>query len=328
MHQSLAGMKHWKRVVALLLAGALAAIGIIVARDPYALIRADFTRQRLHAGLSKGEVDVAGHHWVYAYSDAAPTDAPLLLMLHGYTGSKENWYPLARLLRGRYRLLIPDLPGWGDSERKPGEDYGYLAQSRRVGEFIPRLGGGKPVVLLGHSMGGGIAVLVAAAYPERVSRVGLLNASGVRFTDNDFTREVSRGGTPFAVRDRATLKSYIDRLFVVDKAKPFVPWPANAIYIARRQRDAAFEASVLQAIARSEQSLLPGQAAADVHQPALLLTCRQDQVIDASAVALYAQRMPHATRVMLDGCGHMSLIEDPATIAQAVTLLIERGQPR
>lgn len=321
-------MKHWKKLVVLLLAAALLAVGVTVARDPYAVIRADFTRQRLHAGLSKGEVEVAGHRWVYAYSDAAPVDAPLLVMLHGYTGGKENWYPLARLLRSRYRLLIPDLPGWGDSERKPGQDYGYLAQSRHVGEFIQRMSGGKPVVLLGHSMGGGITALVAAAYPERVSHVGLLNASGVRFADNDFTREVRSGGTPFAVSDRASLRSYIDRLFLVERAKPFIPWPADAIYIARRRRDAAFEATVLQAIARSEQSLLPGEAAADVHQPALLLTCRQDQVIDASATALYARQMPHATQVTLDGCGHMSLMEDPLTVAQAVTLLIERGQPR
>lgn len=321
-------MKHWKKIVALLLAFLLTAVGFVLARDPYALIRADFTRQRLHAGLSKGEIEVADHRWVYAYSNAAPADAPLLVMLHGYTGSKENWYPLAQRLRGRYRLLIPDLPGWGDSERKPGEDYGYLAQSRRVGEFIQRMSGGQPVVLLGHSMGGGITALVAAAYPERVARVGLLNASGVPFADNAFAREVRSGGTPFAVSDDASLQSYIDRLFLVEKAKPFIPWPADAIYIARRQRDAAFEATVLQAIARSEQSLLPGKAAADVHHPALLLTCRQDQVIDAGAMALYARRMPHATQVMLDGCGHMSLMEDPATVAQAVTSLIERGQPR
>ena len=35
------------------------------------------------------------------------------LLLHGFTGSKENWYPLAKALDGRYHLLIPDLPGWG-----------------------------------------------------------------------------------------------------------------------------------------------------------------------------------------------------------------------
>ena len=53
-------------------------------------------------------------------------------MLHGFTGSKENWYPLAERLRGRYRLLVPDLPGWGESERKPDADYGYVAQDARV----------------------------------------------------------------------------------------------------------------------------------------------------------------------------------------------------
>ena len=50
-------------------------------------------------------------------------------MIHGFTGSKENWYPLAAKLRGRYRLLVPDLPGWGESERKPAADYGFVAQA-------------------------------------------------------------------------------------------------------------------------------------------------------------------------------------------------------
>ena len=65
-----------------------------------------------------------------------------------------------------------------------------------------------------------------------------------------------------------------------------------------------------------------------IAQPTLLLWCRQDAVIDMSAMALYAQRIPSATQVLLDGCGHMSLMEQPDNVAQAVTMLIERGERR
>jgi len=69
------------------------------------------------------------------------------------------------------------------------------------------------------------------------------------------------------------------------------------------------------------------QEAARIEQPALLLWCREDKVIDPSAMALYAARIPHASQVMLEGCGHMSLMERPGESAEAVALLIERGAP-
>lgn len=312
-------------LASLVLVAAIAAVALW--RDPYTVVRADFARQRLAAGLSRQSVQVDDHLWVYAYSDDAPKDAPTLVMLHGFTGSKENWYPVARRLRGHYRLLIPDLPGWGESQRVPGADYGFLAQSERVDHFIRQVAADpRGVVLLGHSMGGGIAALVAARHPQEVARVGLIDAAGVRFADNRFGARVLAGQNPFGVEDEASLKRYLDTVFHDPDARPWIPWPTDRIYINRRRSDAAFEQQVLTRIGRSDESFLPGQAAADIRQPALLLWCRQDAVIDSSALALYAQQIPHANRVLLDNCGHMSLVEQPDMVAQAIEMLIERGQ--
>src|SRR5690606_18555501 len=136
----------------------------VVWRDPDVVVRAEYARQRVAAGLSQAGVRAVGHRWAYAYSDQAPADAPTVVMLHGFTGSKENWYPVAARLQGRYRLLLPDLPGWGQSERLRGEDYGFSAQAERVAAFLRARSPGRPVVLLGHSMGGGIVPLVAARH--------------------------------------------------------------------------------------------------------------------------------------------------------------------
>ena len=153
------------RIVAVLFLTIAAVAAIVLWRDPYALIRGEFARQRIAAGLSHGTIEAAGHRWSYAYRDADAAEAPTIVMVHGFTGSKENWYPLARELRGRYRLLIPDLPGWGDSQRKPGAIYGFPEQAANVDAFIRALSPGRPVVLLGHSMGGGIAALAAGWWP-------------------------------------------------------------------------------------------------------------------------------------------------------------------
>lgn len=318
------------KTVALLAAVFVCAVAVWLWRDPLGLVHAEFARQRWAAGLSLRQTQVAGHRWVYAVREADKADAPTVVMIHGFTGSKENWYPLAERLRGRYRLVIPDLPGWGDSERIKGQDYGFVAQSERVAAFIDQVAKrpGSQVVLLGHSMGGGIVALTAADHPQSVARVGLFDAAGVRFKDNAFGIEVLAGKNPFGVEDEASLKRYLDTVFYSDDAKPSIPWPASRAVIAWRKRQAPFEQSVLDRIGRSDERFLPGQAAARIRQPALLLWCRQDAVIDASAMDLYAAQMPQASKVLLDGCGHMSIVEKPDETAAAVEMLINQGAPR
>ena len=305
------------------MAAVLAVGSGVVANDPYVLVRAQFQGERVLAGLDVAEVNAAGHRWAYVHANDVPVNAPTVVMIHGFTGSKENWYPLAEHLHGKYRLLIPDLPGWGDSERKPGADYGFGAQAERVAAFIQALSPGKPVVLLGHSMGGGIAGLVAARYPTLVAKVGLLDAAGVRFNENQFGLEVLAGKNPFAVSDAASLQRYIDIVFHRQQAKPWIPWPASIGFIEKRKRDAAFEQSVLDKIGRGPEQFTPGDEAAKIHQPALLLWGRQDAVIDPSAMALYKTKIPQAREVLVDDAGHMSLMEQPTAVADAVVQLID-----
>lgn len=310
------------RSILVLIAIAIAALAIAIWRDPYAIVRAEYARLRIAAGLSVHELEAGGYRWRYVERDADRAGAPTLVLVHGYTGSKENWYRLAEALGRRYRLVIPDLPGWGESERKAGADYGYAAQAANLAAFIDKIADG-PVVLIGHSMGGGVVAVAAARYPDDVARVGLLDASGVRFKDNAFGADVLAGKNPFGVTDAASLKAYLDILFNDDTGRPWIPWPASQALIAKRRADGAFEQSVLDRIGRGDERFLPYDLAVDIRQPALLLWCRQDRVIDASALDIYAGRIPQAQKVLLDGCGHMSLMQQPEAVARAIGRLIE-----
>ncbi|WP_297178857.1 alpha/beta hydrolase [Thermomonas sp.] len=307
--------------VALLLGFATGAL--MVWHDPWLLARAEFARQRRAAGLVQAKLAAAGHHWVYATSRTAAANLPTVVMLHGFVGSKENWYPLAHALRGRYRLLIPDLPGWGESERRPEVVYGFPEQAAHVSAFVAALSPEAPVILLGHSMGGGIAALVAARDPGCIAKLGLLNAAGVRFADNRFGLDVLDGKNPFAVTDAPSLRRFIDRVFFDAAAKPSIPWPVSGAMIKRRLADADFEQAVLDRIGRCSENLLPGEEAVGIRQPTLLVWGRQDAVIDPSALELYAQRIPQARKLLLDGCGHMSLMERADAVAAAVVALVE-----
>ncbi len=308
----------------------LLGVVLLLRHKPFLLLRLEGLRQRSGSGLHRRQAQVAGHRWTYLQRAATEPTAPTLLLLHGFTGSKENWLPLARALGTRYHLIIPDLPGWAESQRIAGEDYGFLVQAERVAAFAAHCvrRAGSECVLIGHSMGGGIAALAAALYPARFDRVGLLNAAGVRFADNAFGQTVLEGHNPFAVHDAASLRRYIDTAFLLERSKPRIPAWAVPLVVAWRRREADFEQQVLARIGRGEEAFLPFEQAALIRQPVLLLYCVQDAVIDASALALYAQRLPQAIQVMLDGCGHMSIVEKPNDVAQAIATLIQRGTPR
>ncbi len=321
----MAGWPSVAIVAALVAAALVLALAIALWRDPYALVRAEFARERIALGLGRRVAVVDGIRWVHAEGGARDPDAPTLVLLHGYTGGKENWYRVAKRLRGRYRLLIPDLPGWGESQRAGVAGHGFAAQAARVAAFIRATCGEGPVAVLGHSMGGGIAAVLAAREPRLVARVGLFDAAGVRFADNRFGLDVLAGRNPFGVHDRASLARYLDILFHDRSALPAMPWPAPAILVARRRRDAAFEQAVLDEIGRGPERFLPGEEAARIRQPALLLWGAHDRVIDPSALDLYAARMPQARKVLLGGSGHMTLMEQPDEVAAAVIALVEQG---
>ncbi|MFT3667107.1 MAG: alpha/beta hydrolase [Pseudoxanthomonas sp.] len=317
------------RTVALVAAVLVCGLFAWVWRDPMAPLRGAMALQGWWIGLTEARVRIGDHRWAYDEREAEAPGAPTVVLVHGFTGSKENWYPLAERLGGHYRLVIPDLPGWGESQRIAGADYGFLAQADRLAQFLKAIKReGSPIALVGHSMGGGIVALVAADHPDLVARVALIDAAGVRFRDNRFGQAVLAGQNPFAVHDEASLQRYLDTVFNDRAAQPALPWPVSRAVIDWRIAQAPFEQQVLDRIGRSSERFLPGEAAAAIRQPALLLWCRQDRVIDASAMALYAAQMPHALQVSLDGCGHMSIIERPDDVAASVALLIQRGTAR
>lgn len=289
----------------------LGAVGF-AASAPERVLEAEFARQRWLAGAEVREVQVAGHRW--SVLEAGDPDKPLLVLVHGFVGSKENWLPVMRELARTHRVVAPDLPGWGDSERHADADYGPLAQAARLKAFLATLDG-KPTLLLGHSMGGQVVGLLAAREPRVADRIGLMSAAGVRFDDNDFGRRVLEGENPFEVTDRASLHRY---LAIVFADPPWVPWPASAALVRQRRADVAFEQRVLDGIGRGPEALMLEGELDRIDMPVLLLWCRDDRVIDVSAAEIFHRGLRDSRTVLLAGCGHMPMMAQPGNVATAI----------
>jgi pimeloyl-ACP methyl ester carboxylesterase len=281
---------------------------------PEWLLRAEYARQALVAGVERREAAVGDHTWVWFERGAGPP----LVLVHGFSGSKENWLPMVAELPWRHRIIIPDLPGWGESTRLDDADYGIDAQAGRLAAFIESLDL-RGVDLVGHSMGGAIVGLVAARHPERLATLTLMNTAGVTFEPNEFARRILAGELPFNVEDRTGWARLVDDLFVV---KPFVPARLADVLIARNRKSHDFHRRVMARLAGDEQPILERNLPA-ITMPTLVIWCDRDRVLDVSVVDTLVRGLPLAELEILRGCGHMPMMEFPAETAARLEAFID-----
>ncbi len=295
---------------------ALTTVGLAVAM-PQRVLDAEFARQRWLAGASVHTLRVGDHDWSYLEAG----QGPLIVMLHGFTGAKENWLPVMRELAKTHRVIAPDLPGWGESERQASGNYGPNSQVERIAGFLRQLGE-KPALVVGHSMGGQFVGLLAARHPDLVGPVVLMSSAGVRFADNEFGREVLAGRNPFEVRTRAELHRYLGIVF---SDPPFVPWPADEAMVRKRRHDVVFEQKVLDTIGRGPEAFALQAEMSRIQSPVLLLWCRDDRVIDISAAEIFHRGLARSETVILAGCGHMPMMAQPGNVSTALRRFVSRG---
>jgi abhydrolase domain-containing protein 6 len=291
-------------------AAVYAAIGFA---RPKWILDAEFARQRALAGATEKEIVAADHRWKIL--EAGDASKPLVVLVHGFTGSKENWLPMMGGLAENYHVIAVDLPGWGESERKVDADYSALSQSIYLQSFLRGLQQ-KPRLLVGHSMGGMIVGHSVHANPEIAEKVVLMSSAGVQFEENDFVREVRAGRSPFFVRSAADLHKQISWAFA---EPPFIPWPVDGVIAAQRAQQIPFEQKVLAAIQKEIEDKLLQDNLREIQKPVLLLWGEKDRVVDISSVAIFQQQLVNAQSKILPGCGHMPMMEKPQQALDALS---------
>src|SRR3954447_14600931 len=124
-------------------------------------------------GLEPRELTVHGHRVSYRTAGTGP----VLLLLHGVTDSSQTWAPVTPALARHFTLVAPDLLGHGDSATPRG-DYSLGAHANGVRDLLTALGHQR-VTVVGHSLGGGIAMQFAYQFPERCERLVLVSSGGL-----------------------------------------------------------------------------------------------------------------------------------------------------
>jgi pimeloyl-ACP methyl ester carboxylesterase len=128
------------------------------------------------------------------YEELGPPDAPAILFLHGITGSRRYWRHKVRPLQDRWRLILPDLLGFGLSP-KPQIEYRMDVFRDSVRKLIEELDlAGRPMFIVAHSLGGLVALEYAALYGAHIQGMVLLSLP--RFHDKESAHAVFWRGSP------------------------------------------------------------------------------------------------------------------------------------
>ena len=122
---------------------------------------------------TRRSIDLHGHQVSYHQIG----EGPPLLLLHGITSSSQTWRRVAEGLAEQHTVIAPDLLGHGTSA-KPQGDYSLGAYASGVRDLLIALGHPR-VTVVGHSLGGGIAMQLAYQFPERVDRLVLVSSGGL-----------------------------------------------------------------------------------------------------------------------------------------------------
>ena len=281
---------------------------------PQLLLRANYMREAMTAHLEKHSVQAGDTRWVY-YEGG---DGPVIVLLHGFAANKEVWLPVAKLLTPHFHLIIPDMPGWGESSRVVGAGYNVDAQAARLQAFVETLRLQR-FVLVGHSLGGAIAGVYAAEHPEHVTELALVDAYGLKSQENAFTREAMAGKDPFLFNDRVGFA----RATALAFEKPLdLPGRIVDVLIKRNQQDRSFIESNFNELRDPSQYLSLQNRLGQFEMPVLGLWCNDDKIVDISALDSLRNGLAHASSIStstLIGCNHMPMLEKPEQSAQILS---------
>ena len=265
--------------------------------------------ERSRSGLDHKTVVIGDETWHYL--EGGPEEAEVVLLLHGFGGDKDNWTRFSNHITGSYRVIAPDLPGFGESAQHPDWDYSLPPQRSRVNGFVQALGL-EQFHVVGNSMGGHLAALYGHKYPGQVLSMALFNNSGVDAPDeSDLLRALAKGENPLVVD---SLEDFDELIAFVAYKQPFVPWPVKGVFAQRALERAGFNLFIFEFLKNDRSSVLE-PLLADIENPVLILWGEYDRTLDVSSIEVMRPLLPQAEIVIMKDTGHVPMIERPAETA-------------
>src|SRR5262245_34911881 len=268
------------------------------------LLRLEHRRCRLTTGHARvDDLDIA-------YLEGGSGEP--LILIHGFGATNDNFTRVAAYLTPHYRVLIPDLPGFGDSSKPETASYSIAQQVKWLYAFATALGVGS-VHLGGSSMGGFIATLYALTHPDDVGSLWLLAPAGTQAAfDSELARRISETGENMLVA--STPEAFGRTMDFVLTRKPFMPYSVKRVMGQQAALNFRLHSRIFEEIGPPKEPGLDDRLQ-DATAPALVVWGTQDRVLSPAAAERYRTALPKPRVILMDGIGHLPMIEAPAQAA-------------
>ena len=271
-------------------------------------------------------------------STASPDCCETIVFIHGWLLSRSYWQPLVAELSADYHCLTYDLRGFGESTLPVTEIplaaseafslYSLAAYAQDLEQLLDRLGLDR-VWLLGHSLGGSIALWAAYLFPHRTKGVICLNAGGGIYIDEAFEKFRTAGQQMVKFRPSwLTRLPLLPQVFarMMVKRSLGTRWGRQRIQDFVRADRLAAEGALLESTTAEEVGRLP-LLMSKLTQPVHFITASQDKVMPPRFVRYLANFHPRFVEgesvSELSECGHMAMIEQTTAVADIVRFTIE-----
>jgi pimeloyl-ACP methyl ester carboxylesterase len=237
---------------------------------------------------------------------------PTIVLIHGFGAIKENWIWFARQLPESFHVVAIDLPGHGESFKDFDARYDLDDQVRYLKHILSYLNI-QQCHLVGNSMGGAISALYAAAYPEQVQSLLLIDPAGIYDYDCELNRLLKAGKKNPLIVERVE-DYYVLMDFVMEK-KPFIPWHITNVIAEKAVKNRPINDRIFSDL-HGEHQYDFREELKKISAPTLILWGEKDRVIAVENAQIFNRLIPYSKKVILDGIGHMPMIENPKKSAK------------
>jgi pimeloyl-ACP methyl ester carboxylesterase len=276
------------------------------------------------------EITLHGHRVCFRSAG----DGPLVILIHGITGRSEQWVPSIEHLARDHEVLAPDLLGHGESA-KPRGDYSLGAYASAVRDTMVALGHDRATVV-GHSLGGGIAMQFAYQFPERCERLVLVSSGGLGREVHPMLRAATLPGSEL-VLPLLTHAVLLARGESVGRALGRLGLQAGTDMAEIARGFASLgDAEARDAFIETMRAVLDpgGQRVSALDRlyltealPSLLIWGASDPIIPAEHGRAAHELMPGSRLELLEGVGHFPQVEEPYRFAELLADFIASTEP-
>jgi pimeloyl-ACP methyl ester carboxylesterase len=266
-------------------------------------------------------------HYVQAGS------GPVLLLIHGMAGNCENWRSVIEPLARAHTVIAPDLPGHGSSE-PGGGDYSLGALAAGLRDLLVALGHER-ATLVGHSLGGGVAMQFSYQFPEMVERLVLVSSGGLGPEVSLILRAAALPGADYFIAATAGPGSRVGA--AVNRGLGAVGLRPNADVaevargyggLADPHRRAAFLATLRSVVGTRGQRVAAGDRLYLAEAlPVLIVWGSRDPIIPVSHGEAAHETLPGSRLEIFEGVGHLPQLEEPGRFAAVLERFLAETEP-